>query len=530
MHKLQDVLNLTGIICRLSHPHTIVGALFIIFIVFITPVFAYSQDVLAAQTVPYKMNFQGRLTDSNGNVPANGKYNMRLRLMSALSGGSNLWQADRIYNSSAPTDYRIQVTNGLFSIQLGDVASGVASDPTLSPSIFNTQTNPTVYLEVELPTPLTADCDSNGCQDWGEGAMTPRQLISAAPYALNADAIDGIDGASLAQLSASNTFTGANLFKNTSDSTTAFQIQKSDNTPLFVADTTNLAIKIGGGDVSPDASPALLVLDHKNTSGDPTGTNGAMYYNSNTSKFRCYENGDWRDCIATPYNLRTTYLYQNDFVFGSYVNNTTVDGSYTMYSYMTTMTIASLAAEANHPGIARLSTTTGTTAIGGFITYNATTPIRFGGGNAWTYLSSVRMSALSATAAAYVFRGGFINNINSGSAETGITNGCYFRYTHTLNDDEYEGVCRSGNVQSSPTCDMNVKPTVNGGWDVLSITANSAGTAVTFTVNGGTPCTLTVGLPTAASTGFGTSVHKTSGTTARTIDVDYFEVRGTMQR
>ena len=47
-----------------------------------------------------------------------------------------------------------------------------------------------------------------------------------------------------------------------------------------------------------DSTGTLLVIDSKNTSGDPTGTAGAMYYNSNTNKFRCYENGAWANCIG----------------------------------------------------------------------------------------------------------------------------------------------------------------------------------------------------------------------------------------
>src|SRR5690606_19376401 len=96
-------------------------------------------------------------------------------------------------------------------------------------------------------------------------------------------------------------------------------------------------------DVSPDANPTLLVLDYKNTSGDPTGVNGAMYYNSNSNKFRCYENGDWRDCIATTsLNMRTSYLYQNDFTFGTYTTGSGIDGSYTMATYFVTATVATI--------------------------------------------------------------------------------------------------------------------------------------------------------------------------------------------
>ncbi len=52
------------------------------------------------------------------------------------------------------------------------------------------------------------------------------------------------------------------------------------------------------GDPTADAVGALLVLDTKNTAGDPTGVNGAMYYNSSTNTFRCFENSAWRDCLG----------------------------------------------------------------------------------------------------------------------------------------------------------------------------------------------------------------------------------------
>jgi hypothetical protein len=54
-----------------------------------------------------------------------------------------------------------------------------------------------------------------------------------------------------------------------------------------------------------DGTGNLLILDEKNTGTDPTGVNGAMYYNSNAGKFRCFEGGtggtggSWKDCITT---------------------------------------------------------------------------------------------------------------------------------------------------------------------------------------------------------------------------------------
>jgi hypothetical protein len=60
------------------------------------------------------------------------------------------------------------------------------------------------------------------------------------------------------------------------------------------ADTANIQIGSGVGSTTPD----MLVLDIKSNSGDPTGTNGAMYYNSSSSKMRCYENGAWKNCDA----------------------------------------------------------------------------------------------------------------------------------------------------------------------------------------------------------------------------------------
>ncbi len=78
----------------------------------------------------------------------------------------------------------------------------------------------------------------------------------------------------------------------------------STGTPqLLTFDTIRDRVQTGIGAGS--AAPVLFVFDTKNTAGDPTGVNGAMYYNSNTNSFRCYQDSQWQNCgnQATSTNL-----------------------------------------------------------------------------------------------------------------------------------------------------------------------------------------------------------------------------------
>ncbi len=62
----------------------------------------------------------------------------------------------------------------------------------------------------------------------------------------------------------------------------------------LVAGPTSSSEKVQIGN-SASATPDILVLD--NGTADPSGINGAMYYNTATNKFRCYQNG-WTNCIS----------------------------------------------------------------------------------------------------------------------------------------------------------------------------------------------------------------------------------------
>lgn len=160
--------------------------------------FTPSPKASALTTVPTKMNFQGRLTDASGNIKPNGTYNMRLKLYTVSTAGSAVWSEDRLVSATQG----VTLTNGLFSIQLGEITS-------LPASLF---ASGALYLEVELPTPATA---TSSTPTWTEGPMTPRNQMATSAYAYNAETIDGIDSANLAQLDANNTFSGNNIFTGT---------------------------------------------------------------------------------------------------------------------------------------------------------------------------------------------------------------------------------------------------------------------------------------------------------------------------
>lgn len=245
--------------------------------------FVLSRPASAVQSVPYKMNFQGRLNDASGNPMSAGTYNMKFRIYDAASSGTLLWSEQRA--NSASTGVTV-TTGGLFSVQLGDATS-------LPVSIFNNAAS--IYFEIELPTPATATCTGAGCESYTEGPMTPRNRLGTSAYAFNSDTLDGLDSSSFAQLSANNVWTGTNTLR--VDSASALQIQNAAATnTLLKIDTSANIVQVGSA--TTDATANVFVVDSYNNATDPTGTTGAIYYNTSLNKFRCYQGGAWTDCVG----------------------------------------------------------------------------------------------------------------------------------------------------------------------------------------------------------------------------------------
>lgn len=76
--------------------------------------------------------------------------------------------------------------------------------------------------------------------------------------------------------------------------------QDSNTLALITGGTQRMLIDTSGNITlgTVDGTGALFVVDTKNTTGDPAGVNGAIYYNSFANKFRCYQSGVWVDCVG----------------------------------------------------------------------------------------------------------------------------------------------------------------------------------------------------------------------------------------
>ncbi len=82
----------------------------------------------------------------------------------------------------------------------------------------------------------------------------------------------------------------------TGSTATALVVQNASSVSALTVDTA--ANKVQVGSATTDANVILFGIDSYNNGTDPTGFNGASYYNTSLNKFRCYQNGAWTDCIG----------------------------------------------------------------------------------------------------------------------------------------------------------------------------------------------------------------------------------------
>jgi hypothetical protein len=545
---------------------------FLLILTLVSSILFFDNQAAAA---PGKINYQGRLTDVTGAAKPDGQYNMKFRIYDTLSGGSVIWSEVRETTSRVTVTnglFNVQLGDvtpippsafasdtRYFEIELptpgtatcSTAACGTYTEGAMTPrqpvassayALTAEDSDTLDGLDSESFASRAAGNDFLGVNSFqtfanffgdtlvsrdsnaafkvtttGNSTLfnvdTSASKVSigtngtiAAITTLN----NGNVGISNATPGSTLDVAGNVLFKNATNTATAFQVQSSTAATLFIVDTLNSQVEIGSP--TADGVGVILILDTKNTSGDPTGVDGAMYYNSNAGKFRCFQAAVWTDCISTvSTDGRTSLVEKDDFISGGTTSNIFTTAA---------AVIATTQGAASHPGI--LSLGTGTTATGTGSALTSTVGVLLGGGTVWTYNASIRTpTSLSTATDRYALRGGFIDQaLNDG------IDGCFIRYIDTGNAGKWQGVCRSNSVES--VCDTTVTVAATTYYN-LQVGVNSAGTLATFVVNGTQSCTISTNIPltTLRATGAGVNIQKSVGTTARDLFVDYIAISAT---
>ena len=110
--------------------------------------------------VPQQVNYQGQLTDDVGN-PLDSNYVMVFSIYDVPNGGTALWWEEQT----------ITVDNGMYDVHIGQ-------DPT-------SNSFPTDLFEGQRWLGVTVGADAE---------MTPRQLLTAVPFAFKAEDADTVGG------------------------------------------------------------------------------------------------------------------------------------------------------------------------------------------------------------------------------------------------------------------------------------------------------------------------------------------------
>lgn len=164
----------------------------------------------------------------------------------------------------------------------------------------------TVYYASTSRVQIGASLDLVGLQDqnMADGGDSSTGSLGGSVTAGNGTFVGSLQVVGQSQFSGSMSVerdfnvAGLVVLKNSVNSTTAFQVMNATAVPMFVIDTTNSYIY--AGNPTADSTGALLVLDTKSGSGDPTHPagleGGGMYYNANGDVMRCYEDSTWHDC------------------------------------------------------------------------------------------------------------------------------------------------------------------------------------------------------------------------------------------
>ncbi|MBL8885201.1 MAG: hypothetical protein JNK16_00960 [Phycisphaerales bacterium] len=236
------------------------------------------------------VNYQGRLSDGGGN--ANGTYNMTFRLFDSSAAGSE------IMNEVKSGANAVNVSGGVFTTTLG--TNGVISDGA-GAGTYTNYTN--VFKDFSQ---VWVQVDVNGV------AQLPRQRITAAPFAINANRANNLENVSIDSGStwtigsspATLTIDGANMQLNLGGST-ADVVNTAG--ALNVATTLNVA---GQANVVDDVTVGNRIFVRYGAAADG---DGVIYFNeggSNTGEYFFWDNSAGRFSLSDDLILGQTGILE----------------------------------------------------------------------------------------------------------------------------------------------------------------------------------------------------------------------------
>ncbi|MEN9405594.1 MAG: hypothetical protein RLY47_553 [Candidatus Parcubacteria bacterium] len=220
---------------------------------------------------PY-INYQGKLADDTGTPVADDLYNMEFKLYDDPVAGSVVWTETRTGAD------KVQVTDGLFSILLGEVAA-----------IDGVNFNQPLYLSVQI--------GGVGTPSW-DGEMTPRRDISSVPTAFLAGTALALDATNATSTNATTTnlyvsgavgvgtstpITSMLAIKGSASKANIFEIASSTDANIFMVTGTG---RVGIGTSSPYARLSvagdIALTGGLYDSGASLGSNGMVLLSTGT--------------------------------------------------------------------------------------------------------------------------------------------------------------------------------------------------------------------------------------------------------
>lgn len=165
------------------------------------------------------------------------------------------------------------------------------------------------------------------------------------------------------------------------------------------------------------------------------------------------------------------------------------------------------------PGVNQSTTGTDTTGRAGFLSSSGMHVFANG---EHSYETDVRIPLLSTVGEEYIIRIGFLD---SPSADAG--DGAYFIYDRLTSVNWIMGTAQS----STRTATASSTAVAENTWLRLKVVVNAAGTLATYYVDGVSIGTVSTNIPGAGQNlGYGAHIVKSAGTTARTMETDWYRV------